>query len=152
MSLERLTAKLKDPDQLEAALSGVKQFNKQPDFYNGYAKNFIMKTVKKGSDSDPRVGYIRQVSQGKILRKQMLGSLEQQSWYFLPTISSFFQASTLISSLESVLSGGDALMNEKSTSDEAVKRIRKAQGLIAKFIAESGVEDEKLATFVASHK
>jgi hypothetical protein len=51
-----------------------------------------------------------------------------------------------------VLSGGDALMNEKSTSDEAVKRIRKAQGLIAKFIAESGVEDEKLATFVASHK
>lgn len=56
-------AKVKDPDQLEAALSGVKQFNKQPNFYTGYAKNFIMKSVKKGSDNDPRVGYIRQVSE-----------------------------------------------------------------------------------------
>jgi hypothetical protein len=59
--LERLSTKVKDPDQLEAALSGVKQFNKQPNFYTEYAKNFIMKSVKKGSDSDPRVGYIRQV-------------------------------------------------------------------------------------------
>jgi carbon monoxide dehydrogenase subunit G len=62
VSLDRLSAKVKDPDQLEAALSGVKQFNKQPNFYTGYAKNFIMKSVKKGSDSDPRVGYIRQVN------------------------------------------------------------------------------------------
>ncbi|KAG7368837.1 hypothetical protein IV203_031580 [Nitzschia inconspicua] len=120
-SLDRLTAKVKDPDQLEAALSGVKQFNKQPNFYTGYAKNFVMKSVKKGSDSDPRVGYIR-------------------------------QASTLISSLESVLSGGDALMNEKSTTEEAVKRIQKAQSLIGRFLAESGVQDEKLAAFVAAHK
>lgn len=62
VSLDRLIMKLKDPDQLEAALSGVQQFNKNPNFYTGYAKNFIMKTVKKGSDSDPRVGYIKQVS------------------------------------------------------------------------------------------
>lgn len=60
--MDRLIAKVKDPDQLEVALAGVKQFNKQPDFYTGYAKNFIMKTVKKGSDKDPRVGYIRQAS------------------------------------------------------------------------------------------
>jgi hypothetical protein len=61
-SLDRLMKKVQDPDQLEAALSGVQQFNKNPNFYTGYAKNFIMKTVKKGSDSDPRVGYIKQVS------------------------------------------------------------------------------------------
>lgn len=64
----------------------------------------------------------------------------------------FLQASTLISSLESVLSGGDALMNEKSTSEEAIKRIQKAQALIGKFIAESGVQDEKLAAYVSAHK
>jgi hypothetical protein len=42
-------------------------------------------------------------------------------------------------------------MNEKSTSDEAMKRIQKAQALIGKFIAESGVQDEKLAAYVAAH-
>lgn len=62
VSLDRLTKKVQDPDQLEVALTGVKEFNKNPNFYTGYAKNFIMKTVKKGSDSDPRVGYIKQVS------------------------------------------------------------------------------------------
>jgi hypothetical protein len=60
-SLDRLAAKVKDPSQLDVALSGVKQFNKDPNFYSGYAKNFIMKSVKKGSDADPRVGYIKQV-------------------------------------------------------------------------------------------
>jgi hypothetical protein len=67
-------------------------------------------------------------------------------------VHSYRQASTLISSLEAVLSGGDALMNEKSTSDEAMKRIQKAQALIGKFIAECGVQDDKLAAYVAAHK
>lgn len=80
-----------------------------------------MKSVKKGSDSDPRVGYIK-------------------------------QASTLISSLESVLGGGDALMNEKTTTDEAIKRIEKAQALVVKFLDESGVTDEEVTSFVSSHK
>lgn len=80
-----------------------------------------MKTVKKGSDSDTRVGYVK-------------------------------QASTLIGSLESVLGGGDALMNEKSTSEEAVKRIKKAQALVVKFLEECGVEDEQVTSFIASHK
>ncbi|KAL3903570.1 MAG: hypothetical protein SGARI_005318 [Bacillariaceae sp.] len=114
-------AKVKDPAQLEAALDGVKTFNKQPNFYTGYAKNYLMKTMTKGSDADPRLGYIR-------------------------------QASTLISSLEGLLSGGDALMNEKTTTEEAVKRIEKAQGLITKFIAESGVNDEKLSAYLSTHK
>ena len=120
-SLDRLMAKVKDPDQLEAALDGVKTFNKQPNFYTGYAKNFLMKSMKTGSDADPRLGYIR-------------------------------QASTLISSLQDLLSGGDALMNEKTTTEEAVKRIQKAQGLISKFIAESGVNDEKLTEYLSTHK
>jgi hypothetical protein len=153
-SLDRLSAKLKDPDQLEAALSGVKQFNKQPDFYTGYAKNFIMKSVKKGSDSDPRVGYIRQVKDRNVWNRHvLLVQLRRliRNIIFTP-VHSYRQASTLISSLESVLSGGDALMNEKSTSDEAMKRIQKAQALIGKFIAECGVQDDKLAAYVAAHK
>ena len=120
-SLDKLIAKLEDPSQMEAALTGVKQFNKDPDFYSTYTRNFILKSIKKGADSDPRVGYIK-------------------------------QASALISSLEGVLTGGDALMNEKSTSAEAVARVKKAQALIAKFIDECGVEDPKLAAFVSSHK
>lgn len=120
-SLDNLITKLEDPSQLDAALSAVKLFNKDPDFYSGYAKNFIMKSVKKGSDNDPRVGYIK-------------------------------QASKLVSSLESVLEGGDALMNEKSTSAEAVARVKKAQALIAKFIEESGTKDERFDAFIASHK
>jgi len=120
-SLDNLITKLEDPSQLDAALTAVKLFNKDPDFYSGYAKNFIMKSVKKGSDNDPRVGYIK-------------------------------QASKLVSSLESVLEGGDALMNEKSTSAEAVARVKKAQALIAKFIEESGTKDERFDAFIASHK
>ena len=107
--------------QIEAALSGVKLFNKDPNFYNGYARNFILKTVKNNADADPRVGYIK-------------------------------QASTLIGSLEGVLTGGDALMNEKSTSAEAVARVKKAQMLVGKFIAECGIEDPKLAAYVSAHK
>ena len=80
-----------------------------------------MKLVRKGSDTDPRTGYIK-------------------------------QASTLILLLEGVLEGGDALMNEKSTGAEAVARVKKAQSLIARFIEECGVQDEKLAAFVAAHK
>lgn len=119
-SLDKLVEKL-ESNQIEAALSGVKAFNKEPTFYNGYARNFILKTVKKNADGDSRVGYIK-------------------------------QASTLIGSLEGVLTGGDALMNEKSTTKEAVARVKKAQALIAKFIDECGVQDEKLAAYVSSHK
>ena len=119
-SLDKLVEKL-ESNQIEAALSGVKAFNKEPTFYSGYARNFISKTVKNNADADPRVGYIK-------------------------------QASTLIGSLEGVLTGGDALMNEKSTTKEAVARVKKAQSLIAKFIAECGIQDEKLAAFVSAHK
>lgn len=120
-SLDKLVQKLENPDQLELALSGVKSFNKNPNFYSGYAQNFIRKSVKYNADGDPRVGYIK-------------------------------QASTLIGSLENLLGGGDALMNEKNVGAEAIKRVQKAQSLISKFIEESGVQDEKLAAFVFSHK
>jgi hypothetical protein len=62
------------------------------------------------------------------------------------------KASTLIGSLENLLEGGDALMNEKTVSAEAIKRVQKAQSLIVKFIEESGVKDDKLAAYVSSHK
>lgn len=120
-SLDKLISKLETPDQLELALSGVKAFNKEPTFYSAYAQNFIKKTVKNNSDSDPRVGYIK-------------------------------QASTLIGSLQNLLEGGDALMNEKTVSAEAIKRVQKAQSLISKFIEESGVQDVNLAAYVSSHK
>ena len=120
-SLDKLVTKLEDPTQIESALAGVKSFNKDPNFYSGYAKNFVLKTVKNNADADPRVGYIK-------------------------------QASTLIGSIENVLSGGDALMNEKSTTKEAIARVRKAQVLIGKFIDECGVQDEKLAAYVKAHK
>jgi hypothetical protein len=119
-SLDNLIKKLSD-GQIESALSGVKQFNKDPKFYSGYARNFVLKSVKNNADSDPRVGYVK-------------------------------QASTLIGSIESVLEGGDALMNEKNTTKEAIARVKKAQALIAKFIEESGVEDEKLSAWVKTHK
>lgn len=64
VSLDRLKDKLGNPDTLEAALDGVRLFNKDPNFYPGYAKNFVGKTVKKSADADPRVGYIKQVSVG----------------------------------------------------------------------------------------
>lgn len=61
-SLDKLVAKLGNPDTVETALDGVRMFNKDPNFYPGYAKNFILKSIKKGGDSDVRVGYIKQVS------------------------------------------------------------------------------------------
>lgn len=61
-SLDKLADKLASPDQIDSALDAVRLFNKDPNFYPGYAKNYIMKSVKKGSDADPRVGYIKQVS------------------------------------------------------------------------------------------
>lgn len=61
VSLDKLKDKLSNPDTVEAALDGVRLFNKDPNFYPGYAKNFILKTVKKSADADPRVGYIKQV-------------------------------------------------------------------------------------------
>jgi hypothetical protein len=61
-SLDRLKDKLGSPDTIEAALDGVRLFNKDPTFYPGYARNFILKTVKTGADADPRLGYIKQVS------------------------------------------------------------------------------------------
>lgn len=116
-----MAAKLEDPNQTESALAGVKAFNKEPTFYSGYAKNYIMKTVKKGADNDPRVGYIK-------------------------------QASKLIGSVEDILDGSDVLSGDKKATKEAVSRVKKAQSLIAMFIEECGVQDEKLAAFVKAHK
>jgi len=61
MSLDRLNDKVSDPDKWGGALEGLRAFNRDPNFYNGYARNYISKSVKNNADGDDRVGYIRQV-------------------------------------------------------------------------------------------
>mmetsp|Transcript_24286 Transcript_24286/g.35994 ORF Transcript_24286/g.35994 Transcript_24286/m.35994 type:complete len:205 (+) Transcript_24286:89-703(+) len=119
-SLDNLSAKLSDEATVEAGLEGVRMFNRDPNFYTGYAKNFISKSILRRADEDPRVGYIR-------------------------------SASTLIGSIDSLLAGGAGLVG-KEASQEAVKRVGKAQAFIAKFLAESGVEgNSDIDAFVKKH-
>jgi len=117
LSLDSLVGKVSDPDKFGAASEGLRAWGKDPDFYTGYARNYISKSVKTNADADVRVGYIR-------------------------------QASTQISAVLPLLEGGD---DPKTASAEAVKKVKNAQRLIAKFLAESGAEDEKLSAFVKAH-
>jgi len=119
ISLDSLATKVADPNQFESALEGIRVFNRDKNFYSGYARNFISKSVKKNAEADPRVGYVK-------------------------------QACNSISSLQELLEGRQGLEG-KAAADEAVKRVRRAQELLALFIKESGVEDERLAAFVAAH-
>jgi len=62
-SLDALAKKVASPDTFEEALPGLIQFNKDGNFYNNYARNFISKSgVKNNADGDPRVAKIRQAS------------------------------------------------------------------------------------------
>jgi hypothetical protein len=61
-SLDRLVDKISNQDTVEAGLEGVRMFNRDSNFYTGYAKNFVLKIIGKGADSDPRVGYVKNVS------------------------------------------------------------------------------------------
>lgn len=56
----------------------------------------------------------------------------------------------MVGSIDTLFPGGAALA-EAGAAEESVKRVKKAQALIAKFIAESGVSDEKLSAYIASH-
>lgn len=40
---------------------------------------------------------------------------------------------------------------DKAATDEAISRVKKAQSLIAKFLAESGVKDERFDAYIAAH-
>ena len=62
LSLDSLVGKVSDPDKFGAASEGLRAWGKDPDFYTGYARNYISKSVKTNADADVRVGYIRQVS------------------------------------------------------------------------------------------
>lgn len=62
LSLDRLVDKYSREETVEAGLNGVREFNKQPKFYPGYAKNYVSKIVLNNADADPRVGYVKQVS------------------------------------------------------------------------------------------
>lgn len=41
---------------------------------------------------------------------------------------------------------------DKAATAEAINRVKKAQALIGKFLAESGVKDEKIDAYIAAHK
>eukprot|EP00565_Helicotheca_tamesis_P002644 CAMPEP_0185728522 /NCGR_PEP_ID=MMETSP1171-20130828/3824_1 /TAXON_ID=374046 /ORGANISM="Helicotheca tamensis, Strain CCMP826" /LENGTH=203 /DNA_ID=CAMNT_0028397237 /DNA_START=106 /DNA_END=717 /DNA_ORIENTATION=+ len=119
VSLDRLNEKVSDPDKWGAALEGLRAFNRDPNFYGGYARNYISKSVKNNADGDERVGYIR-------------------------------QASNVIGSCQELLEGRQGLDGADAAA-EASKRVKRAQGLIAKFLGASGVEDERVAAFVSAH-
>jgi len=107
----------------DKALEGLRTWNKDPNFYSGYAKNYVFKLVKKGSADDPRVVYIK-------------------------------DASSLISGCQELLEERVEGFAGKTAGDEATKRIKEAQKLIGKFLAESGVEGEgadKIAAYVKAH-
>jgi len=107
----------------DKALEGLRTWNKDPNFYSGYAKNYISKSVKKGAVDDPRVAYIR-------------------------------DASALISGCQELLEERVEGFTGKAAGEEGIKRVKEAQKLIGKFLAESGVDGEgadKIAAYVAAH-
>lgn len=107
----------------DKALEGLRQWNKDPNFYTGYAKNYISKSVKKGAVDDPRVAYIK-------------------------------DASDLISGCQELLEERVEGFTGKAAGEEGIKRVKEAQKLVGKFLAESGVEGEdadKIAAYVKAH-
>ena len=107
----------------DKALEGLRQWNKDPNFYTGYAKNYISKSVKKGAVDDPRVAYIK-------------------------------DASALISSCQELLEERVEGFTGKAAGVEGIKRVKEAQKLVGKFLAESGVEGEgadKIDAYVKAH-
>jgi hypothetical protein len=44
------------------------------------------------------------------------------------------------------------ILADSGATKEAINRVKKAQALIAKFLEECGVKDEKFDTFIAAHK
>ena len=120
--LEKLEAKVSsgDDEQLGKALDGLRAFNKDPNFYPGFAKNYISKVVKRSAAADERIGYVK-------------------------------EAATLVSSCEVLLRGEEDGLSGAEAAKEATTRVKKAESLIAKFLADSGVEDERVAAYVAAH-
>ena len=58
------------------------------------------------------------------------------------------QACKLVISTESIFDDGIYTADKQK---EAVQRVKQAQSLVAKFLAESGVKDENIDTFIAAH-
>ena len=50
------------------------------------------------------------------------------------------------------MAAGGAALVDKAAIDESISRVKKAQALIGKFLAESGVKDEKVDAYIATHK
>ena len=99
------------------ASAALNQFARDPNFYPGYARNFIGKSVKSNAEDDPRVGKIR-------------------------------LASTTLVSIKDILDKGTG---SKIEVEDAVARCKKAQNLIGDFLAESGVNDDRVVAFAKAH-
>lgn len=67
-----------------------------------------------------------------------------------PRLEYIKEASTLIGSCEGLLRGEEGFTGADAAK-EASSRTKKAQSLIAKFLAESGVKDDRVTEFVAAH-
>jgi hypothetical protein len=119
LSLDKLKEQVGNPDTSEAALVGLRVFNRDANYYTTYTRNFISKTVKRNAEGDVRVGYIK-------------------------------QASAIIGSIQELLEGRQGLQGADAAK-EAVVRVEKAQALIAKFVAECGIENERFGPYIAAH-
>jgi len=60
------------------------------------------------------------------------------------------KASAIIGSIQELLEGRQGLQGADAAKEAAV-RVEKAQALIAKFVAECGIEDERFGPFIAAH-
>ena len=137
VTLDRLAEKLSNVDTIDKASEGLKQFNKDPNFYPGYALNYVKKIVKRSADEDPRVVYIAEAADLISGCQEVLQGKEPPCK--LKACQKYADGP--------VLTGKDAGI-------AATKRVRKAQVLIAKFLGESGVEGEgkdKITAYVKAH-
>ena len=73
ITLDKLAIKVGDPLQWGDASSNLAQFAKDPNFYPGYAKNFVLKTIKNNAEADPRVGKINLAVKTVISVKDVIG-------------------------------------------------------------------------------
>lgn len=105
MSLDRLVNKFSVEETVEAGLDGVREFNRQPNFYPGYAKNYISKSILNNADGDPRVGYIKQVSFEAACETNAITTRIFANFFFRPASSSALLKTCLKLDLRTKLRG-----------------------------------------------
>ena len=144
MSLNGVKAKLSNPENFQDVLVGVRLFNKDIRYYPIYARTFVSKSVKFSADDDSRVVAIKEVSPFTNL------PLSLKPFYIHFLVFYINQAAQVIGSLQELLDGHEGPVGDEA-SKTAIARVEKAQSLIGQFLSASGVEDERIAAYVAAH-